>query len=77
MENDDVADSLSVTEVYSLSGHWSSYLPHRHDVDNFPELTYLEEVYYHWVNPGRGYGRTYSQMAISESSGPQLDLRTR
>jgi 5-deoxy-glucuronate isomerase len=56
MENDDVADSLLVTEVYTPAGHWSSYPPHRHDVDNYPEVTYLEEVYYHRVNPSQGYG---------------------
>lgn len=56
MENDDFADSLLVTEVFTPSGHWSSYPPHCHDVDNYPELTYLEEVYYHRVNPSQGYG---------------------
>jgi 5-deoxy-glucuronate isomerase len=56
MENDDVADSLLVTEVYTPSGHWSSYPPHRHDVDDYPNVTYLEEVYYHRLNPGQGYG---------------------
>lgn len=56
MENDDVADSLLVTEVYTPSGNWSSYPPHRHDVDNFPEITYLEETYYHRLNPSQGYG---------------------
>ena len=56
MENDDIADSLLVTEVYTPSGHWSSYPPHRHDVDDFPEVTYLEEVYYHRLNPSQGYG---------------------
>lgn len=56
MEHDDVAGSLLVTEVYTPSGHWSSYPPHRHDVDDFPDVTYLEEVYYHRLNPSQGYG---------------------
>ncbi len=56
MENRDVADSLLVTEVFTPSGHWSSYPPHRHDEDNFPEMTYLEETYYHRLNPAQGYG---------------------
>lgn len=56
MEHDDVAGSLLVTEVYTPPGHWSSYPPHRHDVDHFPEVTYLEEVYYHRLNPSQGYG---------------------
>jgi len=56
MENRDVADSLLVTEVFTPSGHWSSYPPHRHDEDNFPDMTYLEETYYHRLNPTQGFG---------------------
>ena len=56
MENRDVADSLLVTEVFTPSGHWSSYPPHRHDEDNFPDMTYLEETYYHRLNPAQGFG---------------------
>ncbi len=52
----DVADSLLVTEVFTPSGNWSSYPPHRHDEDNFPEMTYLEETYYHRLNPAQGFG---------------------
>ncbi|MBG6208530.1 5-deoxy-glucuronate isomerase [Labrenzia sp. EL_126] len=56
MEETDVADSLLVTEVFTPSGNWSSYPPHRHDEDNFPDMTYLEETYYHRLNPDQGYG---------------------
>lgn len=56
MEQDDIADSLLVTEVFTPAGHWSSYPPHRHDTDEFPEMTYLEETYYHRINPKQGYG---------------------
>lgn len=56
MEESDVADSLLVTEVFTPSGHWSSYPPHRHDEDDFPAMTYLEETYYHRLNPAQGYG---------------------
>lgn len=56
MENRDVADSLLVTEVFTPSGNWSSYPPHRHDEDNYPEMTYLEETYYHRLNPPQGFG---------------------
>ncbi len=56
MEDRDVADSLLVTEVFTPSGHWSSYPPHRHDEDNYPNMTYLEETYYHRLNPAQGYG---------------------
>lgn len=56
MEEQDVADSLLVTEVFTPAGHWSSYPPHRHDEDNYPDMTYLEETYYHRLNPEQGYG---------------------
>ncbi len=56
MENRDVADSLLVTEVFTPPGNWSSYPPHRHDEDNFPDITYLEETYYHRLNPAQGFG---------------------
>lgn len=56
MEDRDVADSLLVTEVFTPAGHWSSYPPHRHDEDNYPDMTYLEETYYHRLNPSQGFG---------------------
>jgi len=56
MEERDVADSLLVTEVYTPSGNWSSYPPHRHDEDDYPNMTYLEETYYHRLNPAQGFG---------------------
>jgi 5-deoxy-glucuronate isomerase len=45
-----------VTEVFTPAGHWSSYPPHRHDEDDFPRITYLEETYYHRLNPADGFG---------------------
>ena len=56
MENRNVADSLLVTEVFTPSGHWSSYPPHRHDEDDYQNMTYLEETYYHRLNPSQGFG---------------------
>ena len=56
MEQADVADRLLVTEVYTPSGNWSSYPPHRHDEDDYPNITFLEETYYHRVSPDQGFG---------------------
>ncbi len=56
MEEFDVADSLLVTEVFTPQGNWSSYPPHRHDEDDYPRMTYLEETYYHRLNPVQGFG---------------------
>jgi len=63
MEDREVASSLLVTEVFTPSGHWSSYPSHRHDEDNFPEMTFLEESYYHRLNPEQGFGfqRVYTE----------------
>lgn len=50
------AESLLVVEVITPGGNWSSYPPHKHDRDAFPEETLLEETYYHRFNPAQGYG---------------------
>ncbi len=52
----DAADSLLVVEVITPAGNASSYPPHKHDRDAFPEETRLEEVYYHRLNPPQGFG---------------------
>lgn len=49
------AESLLVVEVITPNGHWSSYPPHKHDTDDPPNETYLEETYYHRVKPDRGF----------------------
>jgi 5-deoxy-glucuronate isomerase len=41
------AESLLVSETLTPGGNWSSYPPHRHDRDEPPNETYLEETYYH------------------------------
>lgn len=63
MEAEDYCDSLLVTEVFTPDGHWSSYPSHRHDEDDYPEITYLEETYYHRLNPSDGFGiqRVYTE----------------
>ncbi len=75
MEQEDYADHLLVTEVFTPAGHWSSFPSHRHDEDDFPRITYLEETYYHRLNPGSGFGvqRVYTDdgtldetMAVSD-----------
>lgn len=49
------ADSLLVVEVITPGGHTSSYPPHKHDRDNLPAESYLEETYYHRLNPPQGF----------------------
>jgi 5-deoxy-glucuronate isomerase len=49
------AESLLVVEVITPGGHWSSYPPHKHDRDAFPDETLLEETYYHRLSPKQGF----------------------
>ena len=41
------ADRLLLVEVYTPSGNWSSWPPHKHDVDEMPDEAVLEEIYYY------------------------------
>ena len=70
MENEDYCDSLLVTEVFTPAGHWSSYPSHRHDEDDFPRITYLEETYYHRLNPASGFGiqRVYTDDGLLDET---------
>ena len=52
---DDRADSLLVVEVITPAANTSSYPPHKHDKDDFPNETLLEETYYHRLNPPQGF----------------------
>ena len=52
---DQPADSLLVVEVITPASHSSSYPPHKHDTDNLPVESSLEETYYHRLNPPQGY----------------------
>ncbi|WP_086140629.1 MULTISPECIES: 5-deoxy-glucuronate isomerase [unclassified Janthinobacterium] len=56
------ADGLLVVEVVTPSGHSSSYPPHKHDSDNVPLESSLEETYYHRLHPEQGfaYQRVYT-----------------
>lgn len=49
------ADGLLVVEVITPSGHSSSYPPHKHDMDNLPAESVLEETYYHRIDPPQGF----------------------
>jgi len=69
------AETLLVVEVVTPGGHWSSYPPHKHDTDAYPDETYLEETYYHRLRRGAGFAlqRVYTKdgsldetMAISD-----------
>ncbi|MEO6213722.1 MAG: 5-deoxy-glucuronate isomerase [Vicinamibacterales bacterium] len=50
------ADRLLICEVFTPGGNWSSYPPHKHDVDNPPEEVDLEETYYYRMRSPDAYG---------------------
>jgi 5-deoxy-glucuronate isomerase len=62
MEDRD-AERLLVTEVITPAGHWSSYPPHKHDTDDPPNESLLEEVYYYRTRDLRGFAlqRIYTE----------------
>lgn len=51
----EAAHSLLVVEVITPSGHSSSYPPHKHDTDYLPAQSFLEESYYHRIDPAQGF----------------------
>ena len=50
------ADRLEVVEVYTPSGNWSSWPPHKHDTDDMPREAILEEVYHYRFRRPEAWG---------------------
>ncbi len=72
LPEDDPANSLLVVEVISPNGNSSSYPPHKHDTDDLPRESLLEESYYHRLNPPQGFGfqRVYTDDRSSTRPSP-------
>jgi 5-deoxy-glucuronate isomerase len=49
------AERLIVVEVLTPEGHWSSYPPHKHDVEALPHENKLEETYYYRIDSPQGF----------------------
>lgn len=49
------SEHMLCVEVYTPSGNWSSYPPHRHDNQRPPEEVDLDEIYYYRVHPSDGW----------------------
>ena len=64
------AAHLLVVEVRTPSGHSSSYPPHKHDTDNLPQESSLEETYYHRLRPSQGFAfkRVYTDDRLLDES---------
>jgi len=50
------ADRLLVVEVLTPAGNWSSWPPHKHDVDDMPREAVLEEIYFYQQRRPEGWG---------------------
>lgn len=57
------ADRLLIVEVYTPSGNWSSYPPHKHDVHNPPQEVDLDEIYFYKISQPEGFAiqRVYTR----------------
>ena len=49
------ADRLLICEVFTPSGNWSGWPPHRHDVDDPPREAVLEETYFYQLSRSEGW----------------------
>ena len=69
------ADRLLLVEVLTPSGNWSSWPPHKHDVDDMPAEAVLEEVYCYRFRRRQAWGvqRIYRRpdSPATRESGPR------
>lgn len=70
----DDAEHLLCVEVYTPSGNWSSYPPHKHDVQAPPDEVDLDEIYHYRIQPADGWAvqrlynddRTLDEVVIAQ-----------
>jgi 5-deoxy-glucuronate isomerase len=55
---DMAAARLIAGETYTPSGNWSTYPPHKHEVDDLPREAFHEEMYFFKVSSPEGFGLT-------------------
>jgi 5-deoxy-glucuronate isomerase len=69
------ADRLLLVEVLTPGGNWSSWPPHKHDIDNMPKEAVLEEIYHYRFRRSDAFGvqRLYRRPGtpLASSSGPR------
>lgn len=55
-ETDRLVHRLEVGETYTHSGNWSTFPPHRHEIDPGGTPRRLEEICYYRIDPPEGFG---------------------
>jgi 5-deoxy-glucuronate isomerase len=53
------AASMLVGETFTVAGNWSSFPPHKHDVEALPDEVKQEELYFYKIRPVEGFGIQY------------------
>ena len=53
------ASSMIIGETFTPEGNWSSFPPHKHDVEALPDEVRQEEMYLFKVRPADGFGLQY------------------
>jgi 5-deoxy-glucuronate isomerase len=69
LDTDQEAERLIIVEVITPAGNWSTFPPHKHDTENPPHEAYLEETYYHHLQPADGFAfqRVYTYEGLDEA----------
>lgn len=53
------AGSVIIGETFTPEGNWSSFPPHKHDVEALPNEVRQEELYLYKIRPADGFGLQY------------------
>ncbi len=53
------AATLLVGETFTVEGNWSSFPPHKHDIEALPDEVQQEELYLYKIRPEGGFGLQY------------------
>jgi 5-deoxy-glucuronate isomerase len=64
------AATMLVGETFTIQGNWSSYPPHKHDVEALPNEVQQEELYLYKIRPEGGFGLQYLYSPADSPRGP-------
>ena len=64
------AGRLLIGETFTVAGNWSSFPPHKHDIEALPDEVRQEELYLYKVRPAGGFGIQYLYSDADSPRGP-------
>lgn len=64
------ASAMIVGETFTVEGNWSSFPPHKHDVEALPDEVQQEELYFYKLRPEDGFGIQYVYSRPDSPHGP-------